>query len=166
MPFFAMYSIGIPMAAGLLMWRMREHLDDPVFGRRFYFLFAGFRTEAAYWESVVALRKVGIAVISVFLRPFGIDVQTYCALLLIFFAAGFHARVWPYIDPSLDMLEMLCLCTQFMTLYCGLYLISPSVGEWGKEAATTCLLVVNVICLSMLSILFFLNSLRTGLKVA
>ena len=74
MPFFMVYSIGIPMAAGILMWRMREHLDDPIFGRRFYFLFAGFRTEAAYWESVVALRKVGIAVISVFLRPEGVDV--------------------------------------------------------------------------------------------
>jgi len=96
MPFFAIYSLGIPLAAGLFMWYNRKQLEDPAFGRKFYFLFAGFQTEAAYWESVIAIRKVGLAVISVFLRPEGIDVQTYCALLLVFVAGVVHARIWPY----------------------------------------------------------------------
>lgn len=152
LPFFVLYSIGVPVLVGAMMYTYRVQLQDPAIGRKFYFLFAGFRTEAVYWESVVALRKVGIAVIAVFLRPVGIDVQAYCALILVFVGVVVHSRAWPYQSRVLNMLELMCLCTQFVTFYCGLFLISPSVDRSGKETATSIILLSNSACLFLIAV--------------
>ena len=68
------------------MFRVRHRLMEDDTRKRYGFLFSGFRAEFFFWESLIMLRKVGIAVLSVFLAPAGMEVQTYCALLLVFVA--------------------------------------------------------------------------------
>ena len=164
LPYFILYSLGVPIAVGVFLYAYRESLfRNAAFGRRFYFLYAGFRPKYNYWESVVAVRKVGIAVIAVFMRPRGIDVQAYCALLLVFVSAIVHTRAWPYRARALNLLELGCLCTQFVTFYCGLFLISPSVDREGKEAATSILLLTNSFCLVGIALVLLIHRVRAML---
>jgi hypothetical protein len=133
-PGVVVYAFGIPIAAAWMLWRVREELTtDPRIVATLGFLYNGYRDEAWFWESVVMLRKVGVAAVAVFLAPFGARYQTYTGLLLVFAVTVLQVAVRPFEREELNRLELAALVTAFVTFECGLFLTSD--GQTGVIAA-------------------------------
>merc|ERR1711903_369239 len=64
-----LYGAGIPLGSFIVMWRRRARLSEASIRRKFGFLYVTYSAEAWYWELVILLRKVGLAVIAVMLQP-------------------------------------------------------------------------------------------------
>lgn len=141
--FFALYALGIPFAAFVALFVRRKRLDEPHTRAMFGFLYAGFRKQHYYWETLVMIRKVCIAIVSVFFAPLGIDVQCYSAILVLVFFAILTQHVQPYARVFFNRLEMASLLTAFYTLVGGLYNISPNVGWTFKSAVSVSIVVAN-----------------------
>ena len=62
-PSIFIYVLGLPFVAWLLLYRHKKSLhQQDLF--RFGILFSGYEKDAYYWESIIALRKASIIVIS------------------------------------------------------------------------------------------------------
>lgn len=90
------------------------------------------------------LRKVAIAVISVFFKPLGVDVQAYLASFLLIGCVFVQLKSRPYLSHKLNILEEYSLLVSFMTLYGGLFFMSESMGSMTKASIVVVLLVINV----------------------
>lgn len=143
-PGVVLYAIGIPVVAGTVLYRSRDAMHDPRKRATLGFLTAGLKQEHQYWESVIMLRKVGIAAVAVLLAPQGAAIQTYAALLLVFVLTVVHTAVKPFAKPVLNRLELAALVTAFVTFECGLFITSTSVDELGKQLATAAIFIANV----------------------
>jgi len=49
-----------------------------------------------FWEVVIMLRKLAVVAITVVAEPWGVQIQTYSALAVIFAASLLHALYKPY----------------------------------------------------------------------
>jgi len=114
----------------------------PVYG----FIYSGYRESCFFWEIVIMLRKAAFATVSVLLRPAGVDVQTYTALLVITVFIVLHVHYRPYTDASkLHGLETLSLSVAFGTLMGGLLIYSPNTSVAFKQACTVAVVCSNVL---------------------
>lgn len=165
LPFFILYAIGIPFLAFLLLFYRRRRLDHPKVRERYGFLFSGFRKPVFFWESVVMLRKVGLAAVSVFLAPWGVELQTYFALLIVAIATFLHARFWPYTKESVNRLDFAALIVAFLTLVGGLFLQSSKSSTAAKTLTTMLLLIINIL-LMIVMIVFLFNSIRRTIALS
>jgi hypothetical protein len=134
--------------------RMRMEIIDPTARDRaficrkkdremFGFLYSGYEDDFYYWEFVIMIRKICFAVISVALKPYGVDIQTYCGILVLIGAYVSHAVNRPFLSDDLDDLENGALVTSFLTLYGGLYLFSENTSSGVKMLVTFFLVFIN-----------------------
>ena len=66
-PQIVVYILGLPAAALVLLLRSKHRLaKDTSFQMRYGFLFFGYRHERAWWEAVIAMRKVVVVLIGTF----------------------------------------------------------------------------------------------------
>lgn len=134
-PALVVYAVGIPLGGACVLWRQRHSLTASSTRALYGFLYAGFKPQWYFWESIIMLRKVGIAVCSVLMAPLGLETQTYCALALVVVAVTIHARAWPYTKAFLNSLELLSLLTAAVTLFSALFLLSAQ-GRIAEAAVT------------------------------
>ena len=120
-PMLLCYTVGLPLGTliALLSYRGRARRSDVV---RFKFgLFTdGYRNDRIWWETIVALRKACVIMVSVFLSTYGALQQAYIGILIIglFLAVQLYER--PYNHAILNDLETFGMLTCFVTLYGGL----------------------------------------------
>ena len=121
MPMLICYTIGLPIGTllALLRYKGRSRNSDLV---RFKFgLFTdGYRKDRIWWETIVALRKACVIMVSVFLSTYGALQQAYVGILIVgvFLAVQLYER--PYDKPVLNDLEAFGMMACFATLYAGL----------------------------------------------
>jgi hypothetical protein len=64
------YGLGIPLTLGWWLRRSKDRLTEPEFALRYGALYAAYKLEHPYWESVVMLEKAVIALIGMILTGF------------------------------------------------------------------------------------------------
>jgi len=89
-PGVLLYATGIPVVAGYLLYNARDRLDEPRVVATLGFLQEGYKRESYFWEVVIMIRKMLVALVVVFLEPWGARMQTYAALVILFFMFGMH----------------------------------------------------------------------------
>jgi len=91
LPSIVLFAVGIPALAGLRLWWVRARVDDPDVVATMGFLMEGFKPETFFWEIVIMVRKLAIVAITVVVEPWGVQVQTYSAIAVIFAASVLHS---------------------------------------------------------------------------
>jgi rubredoxin len=114
--------------------------DREMFG----FLYSGYEDDYYYWEIIIMFRKVAFGIISVLIKPYGVDIQTYCGILVLITAFIYNATARPFLNDDLDDLENGALFTSFLTLYGGLYLFSDNSSAGLKIFCTLGIIVLNI----------------------
>jgi len=138
------YAMGIPLFAAILLYRARDHLDEPRVVATLGFLQEGYTRESYYWEVVIMLRKMLVTTVVVFLEPWGARIQTYAAQVILFAMTSIHVWRQPFERVELNALELGSLVSAFLTFVCGLFLFDEMSGQVIREMATVMIFVVNL----------------------
>ena len=124
LPQLLVYIVGLPVLSLFFMWRNRQKIktNHPVVMFRFGLLFAGYRHERYYWETVMATRKVVVVAIGVFGRLTDTESQVHGALLALFLFILMHTTMVPFPTDSrpgknVGNLETFALTCCFLTMY-------------------------------------------------
>jgi hypothetical protein len=133
-PALAILIVGIPLTASMLLWRARKKLHRRYIRFRFSILFIGYEDSAFYWEVVVAVRKLTVSAISVFLLHVDTATQVLTAELFVVGVLVLHLHVQPYIHVTpkhntLHMVETFALSTAFLTLVSGMLMFEDVGGD-------------------------------------
>ena len=134
LPQIFLHVFGLPIAAGLMIWKNKAHLNDPVFRLRYGLLYKGYRPEREWWELVICMRKIAIVCIGTFETLLGVVwLRAFFAILIVFIAIVTHLIGRPFIGsetishtndtartPPLHMLELLALSVCWLTFWGGL----------------------------------------------
>lgn len=100
--------------------------------RTYAFVFADFKNEFLYWESVIQTRKLLMCLVVACLAPLGVESQTLFALGILVVCIALQVRFKPFLAAEVDTLEYCSLLTSFATLYFGLLLsILSDVDKFG-----------------------------------
>jgi len=142
-----LYGAGIPLGSFLVMWRRRDRLQDASIRSKLGFLYVTYTADAWYWEMIVLLRKVGLAVIAVLLAPLGAGLQSTCAIVLLGSSMLVHERMTPFRDALLNKLESSSLFVALITIAGGAALLDDTVGIASKQFVTVMLLLSNAVFL-------------------
>jgi len=96
-PQIVLYVIGLPVAATIHLLRNKENLHHRQFYTRYGLLYLGYRDERAWWELVVAFRKVAVVSVGTFGTLLGVvDIQAHLALLVVFCSIAAHLIGKPF----------------------------------------------------------------------
>ena len=125
-PSIFIYVLGLPFVAWLLLYRHKKSLHQPRIMFRFGILFSGYEKDAYYWESIIALRKASIIVISAVFSILGTEAQALVAILTTLGFALLHLQCKPFVRvmsmyDTLDAAESWALVVAILTLWCGLF---------------------------------------------
>lgn len=172
------YGFGIPVIGYSFLYKYRYHLYD---SKNKYenatplsFLFLGYRNEVWYYEFIVMGKKMGLIMISVFLRNFS-RYQMICASLLIQIAFFLHVFLRPYDNITrygilCNQLESISLLALVVTLNSGLFFgtIEDNYNLGGFEAFLIVMLFimnVAVVCMFIYHIIsLVLNIMENRVK--
>ena len=144
------YGLGIPILGFAVLWARRERLYEAPTRRMFGFLYITFRPAYWYWETVILLRKVGLATIAVLMAPAGVGLQVTLTMLLLTGCLLAHSEAQPYRDRIANRLEGGSLVVAITTLACGATLIDDDVAEYVKVTASFLLVGLNAVFLAVL----------------
>ena len=96
-PQLLLYVIGLPAVATSIIIHNRVHLHHKKFYTRYGLLYLGYRDERAWWELVIAFRKVTVVLIGTFGTLMGsVDLQAFVAIAVVFIAIIVHLVGQPF----------------------------------------------------------------------
>jgi len=156
-PALVVYALGIPLAAGLSLYRVRHRLTEPVIAARASFLTAGYKPSAWWGEAIASARKVVLACVSVLASTIGVAPQLVLAATFMAAALLVSMQKRPYGSPLLNNLEVASLFITIVTLQGGVLMyhdVHPA------------LVVVVIVLVVGLNSGFVLAALRTAGKDA
>jgi hypothetical protein len=157
-PQIVLYVIGLPVAGTIHLLRNKNNLSKRQFYTRYGLLYLGYREERAWWELVVAFRKVAVVSVGTFGTLLGVgDIQAHLALLVVFCSIAAHLLGKPF-DMSrantrlLHNLELAALCICWLTFWGGLLFLlghekEGSVNDDVQIFMTVCLVIANALFL-------------------
>jgi hypothetical protein len=159
-PAVLLLAFGIPVITFYLLRSRRHDLHSHKTRFRFSIIMIGYTDEAYYWECVVAVRKLSVAAIGVFMLQLDIAVQSLTAEVVVVAMLVMHIAKRPYIEvtPQHDTLhnaETAALTVSFLTLGCGMEmhekLEDPVAQQVVLILCTTLVVVCNIIfiCISI-----------------
>ena len=156
LPVFLIVSIGIPLGASLRIWWQQDRLDDSNVREIWGFFFLGFRPHAILWESLVMVRKVSLAAVTVVLAAHGPLVQIAGGIFVTVAFSFLHAWVKPYDSKTMNRLEMGALVSAALTLFVALLLVAD---------ATSATIVASIVIISA-NLLFLVVALAIAIRSA
>ena len=142
LPQLLLYVLGLPLAASILIvrtkaerrWVSMRHSKRYDFKMRYGLLYLGYREERAWYEVIIALRKVVVVSIGTFGTLLGVvDVQAFVALAAVFASIVTHLLFQPFETSNregqiLHNLEFAGLVIAWATFWGGLiFFLGPSV---------------------------------------
>jgi hypothetical protein len=114
--------IGIPCFLFYQVYRLNSISDSQDMKRLTYsYLTRSFRMQVPVWESVLMIRKMGIAFLSIVLSTSSLQVQVFWGMLWLTFFLSFHSILQPFKSPLINHLESTSLGISIATFACGLY---------------------------------------------
>ena len=171
-PQIIIYIIGLPLAGTIHLIRNKKHLHEEHFLMRYGLLYLGYRDERAWWELVIAFRKVAIVLIGTFGTFLGVvDIQAHLALLVVFISIALHLVGKPFDmekpkSKFLYNLELVALIICWMTFWGGLLFFlghdkeEESVSDAVKILVTVCIVIGNMVFLIVALFVFGKESIR------
>jgi hypothetical protein len=133
LPGMFLFAILIPsMLAHMLVRKRRQSRlymtqkdFEPRWTLMFGFMFAGYRENFEWWESLVMLRKCAFVLLGIFVQPYGPAAQVVCAASVLSIAVSLHKHYKPYVHDGLNSLESLglhaCLAQLMTALLCNIF---------------------------------------------
>jgi hypothetical protein len=104
---------------------MTQNDFEPRWTLMFGFMFAGYRENFEWWESLVMLRKCAFVLLGIFVQPYGPAAQVVCAASVLSIAVSLHKHYQPYAHDGLNSLESLglhaCLAQLMTALLCNIF---------------------------------------------
>jgi hypothetical protein len=85
-----------------------------------------------------------VAAIAIFFRPFGVDIQAFCALLVVAVFTQVHVKANPYTEGALNRLDLYGLLAAFGTFYCGLFLYSDNTSDGVRSVMSVAIVGANI----------------------
>jgi hypothetical protein len=153
-PALLLFVLGIPAGTAALLWRQRRELASPAVRAKYGFLYASYREDTFYWDSVVLLRKLAIAAVAVFLRPAGAGLQACTAQLVVFVSLQLQTRVQPYANAGVNTLDAYALLAEFATFFLAIVLYASGSDDNLKQAVSLGIGLVNVAYLAYFIFVF------------
>ena len=126
----------VPVAAFYALYVRRGKLNHRSVRQSYGFLYAGYTSKYYYWEVVIALRKVFLAVVSVVIAPVGPIAQTVTGVVVVVVALVLHAAAKPYNMASARMypsLIIVLLLSISFALTCRIFSINLKQVRWNYE---------------------------------
>ena len=158
-----LFTVGAPAFAliALIHYYRTSWLDQPEVFTMFGFLYAGYKEQYFWWESMVLLRKVASTVVA--LSPIGIELQALCATMLLVVLTIIQLLVCPFKNTWHNMLDCVSMGTIALKQLCALAYHLVTMNAVDTVASQTKLglvtWVVNAILIASyigLGILYFL----------
>eukprot|EP00698_Gefionella_okellyi_P002185 TRINITY_DN1201_c0_g1_i12.p1 TRINITY_DN1201_c0_g1~~TRINITY_DN1201_c0_g1_i12.p1 ORF type:complete len:251 (+),score=53.68 TRINITY_DN1201_c0_g1_i12:680-1432(+) len=150
------YVIGIPLAIFVRLWRKRSLHDDVHVQRQLGFVYGTYRKEMFWWEAVLLLRRVLLAV-ALTVVPFtvnelsvvAIGVLLIVAIILQHWAEPFATKL----ENRLELAVLFVLLTSFLAVYVTEVSTTSAVSlDW----LPVLVVILNVIMMVVLLVVLFL----------
>jgi len=116
------------------------------FANNYAFLFLGYKSEIAYWEVVVMLRKVAISLIGVIVAV-DFRLQGMSGMLVVIFASYAQLRYSPFVQADLNLFEFLSLCSSLFIFFFGIFTLDAGANGASMPASSVVALVINTVYL-------------------
>ena len=140
LPCLVVWVLLLPAVTLVYLCTHRSKLDALESKFKFGFLVNGYSRSAFYWEFVILYRKVAVVCFSVFLSTKATDIQAHSLLVVLLVAYLLHRSVQPYTTKQLNQLESRGILVSTVTIYSGMYFISPGISA--STVLTLCILVI------------------------
>jgi hypothetical protein len=133
LPSILLYALGLPLGAGLILWRNREFHTSKKMRFRLGLIYSGFRQNRWWWEAVVVLRKLAIIFFSSFMYTDALQVQF--ALGMMITAYALHHMFMPFDESragnhhSLHVLERNSILVSTLLLWAATIFIETKTCE-------------------------------------
>jgi len=145
-----LFCVGLPLLGVCLLWlaKRKDRLRAPRVQRRYGWLFRGYGHDCCWWEVVVTMRKIGVAIAVVFLSAYGPIVQALGVVVVLQMSLVAHLKYRPLCYAEQDALEGLGLTVNLLTVVAGIFFRATHVGKKRNGRTRRSLLRCNRRCAS------------------
>ncbi|GFR39712.1 hypothetical protein Agub_g192 [Astrephomene gubernaculifera] len=147
-PGVLLIAIGWPIVSGLLVTQRLPCITNILLTEEMTdFFLADFKPEYVWWESLVMLRKLAIAVIVTLVEAnTSAGVQLLLVFIILVIAMAAHLYAQPYRHSYTNFLESMSLVVLLFTLYFSLFFsFSNDISSGGRIAISIIILVLNIV---------------------
>ena len=159
LPSILVYALGLPLSAGLILWRNREFHESKKFRFRLGLIYSGFRRDRWWWESIVVMRKLFIIFFASFMYTDALQVQFALGMMVTAFAL--HHMYLPFdVDPTgkkLHILERNSILVSTLLLWSATVFIEAKTCEQGLCYILLIVVMVTNIAFLVTSLALFLR---------
>ncbi|CAG9321390.1 unnamed protein product [Blepharisma stoltei] len=143
LPSIIIWGILLPTVCLFALVKSRNHLKELNVRLRFGFLFNGYQLSRYYWEFIIIYSKIILICLSVFLSNMALKVQALIAAILLSIFLQLQYSNSPYIEPSLNRMELQAKIVCVITIYSGLFYLTGSLGYSAKLFFFTLIIIAN-----------------------
>ncbi|KAG2425786.1 hypothetical protein HXX76_013411 [Chlamydomonas incerta] len=147
-------AVGWPLGVALWLYdragRRDQQLDFSDFSLVVYSSYRElYLLKYLYWESVIMLRQLCVAVVVVLLAQKGVAVQMLVVIAVVAGALVLQLIVQPFKTPTMNRLEETSLVVIIVTIYLNLYYISPAISQASRVALGIVIVLLNAAMLAV-----------------
>jgi len=142
-PMLVIYAIGYPVTVFIILFIIRNKLNQPKVLSYFILLYQGLRQERYYWELVNTFRKFLLLSLHVFIPDTDKVLKSMFGSFILFSTSLLQGRLKPFKIEAVSDLEHKEMIASILTLYGGIVFVQDSDG----------LQVLSLIIFIMISIL-------------
>ncbi|CAI2367699.1 unnamed protein product [Moneuplotes crassus] len=124
LPILILWVIGMPAIAFLILFKKREHLDQPELQKYLLILYQGLKRNTFYWELVNTFRKFVVLSFNVFLSTYDPYYKILGAIVSLIIFVRIQEKLKPYKEESNNRIEVLGMIAGILTLYCTLVFVT------------------------------------------
>ena len=148
LPVLALSSLfPILMATILVIARKKDSLRSPWIQETLGIHFAALEERVVFWECIVSLRKLLIAIVTAFSYDLGANLQGMLLLAILLLALSLHVSASPFKANmnALNLLESASLIVSASTILCGLILNDKKISHGTLSSSLTAvILILNI----------------------
>jgi hypothetical protein len=145
LPGIVIWGICIPGYGIIVTYKNRHRIEELEIKQRYGFITAGYKNEHYYWEFVIIYRKVLVISCSLFFGSLSVQLQTLSVLIVLLLASYLQSSINPFATPELNKMEFWSIIVSVVTIYCGLYYLTPDITFNARVILFIILMVFNSI---------------------
>ncbi|OMJ77444.1 hypothetical protein SteCoe_22963 [Stentor coeruleus] len=132
LPGLIIWCIFVPFTAIFFTFKNKMKFEQLEIKQRYGYIIAGYNYERFYWEFVIMYRKVFVISASLFFGSLSVELQTLSVLIILLVSSYMQADLKPFYSPELNKMEFRSILVSVVTIYCGLYYLTPNVSTTGR----------------------------------
>jgi len=129
-------------------YRNKKRFGELSIKQRYGFVIAGFKSERYYWEIVIIYRKILVISASIVFGSMTVELQTLSVLIILLIASYMQTDLNPFLDQQMNKMEFRSIIVSIVTIYCGLYYLTPNVSDTGRIILFIILVLFNSVFFS------------------